>query len=179
MVIIMIIFRKATDNDTDAIANIYMDVHTMEEAGVTATGWKRGIYPVRDTVISSLKRDDMFVLEDDEGVCACGIINKIQVDVYEDAEWENDVPDDEITVLHTLAISPKVWGRGYGKLFVKYYEEYATKTNSPYLRMDTNETNLRARAMYKKLGYKEIGTVPCVFNGIDGINLVLLEKKVK
>jgi len=32
--------------------------------------------------------------------------------------------------------------------------------------------------MYKSLGYKEIGIVPCKFNGIDGVNLVLLEKKV-
>lgn len=41
--------------------------------------------------------------------------------------------------------------------------------------MDTNETNLRARAMYKSLEYKEIGMVPCKFNGIDGVNLVLLK----
>jgi len=30
--------------------------------------------------------------------------------------------------------------------------------------------------MYKKLGYKEIGIVPTVFNGIPGVNLVLMEK---
>jgi len=98
--------------------------------------------------------------------------------VYEGAKWENEASSDQVTVLHTLAVSPSSWGKGYGRLFVKYYEEYAIKTNSPYLRMDTNETNRRARAMYKSLGYKEIGIVPCKFNGIDGVNLVLLEKKV-
>lgn len=30
--------------------------------------------------------------------------------------------------------------------------------------------------MYVKLGYKEIGIVPTVFNGIPGVGLVLLEK---
>ena len=30
--------------------------------------------------------------------------------------------------------------------------------------------------MYKKLGYKEIGIVPVVFNGIPDVGLVLLEK---
>jgi hypothetical protein len=30
--------------------------------------------------------------------------------------------------------------------------------------------------MYGKRGYEEIGTVPTVFNGIPGTNLVLLEK---
>ena len=33
-----------------------------------------------------------------------------------------------------------------------------------------------ARAMYQKLGYEERGIVPCVFNGIPGVQLVCLEK---
>ena len=176
---IMINFRKATEKDIDIIESIYNDVHSMEENGLTATGWKRGIYPTRDTVVSAISRDDMYVIEDNGVIVACGIINKIQVDVYDGAPWENDAPDHEVTVLHTLAVSPESWGKGYGKLFVKYYEEVAIDTNSPYLRMDTNETNLKARAMYKVLGYKEIGIVPCVFNNIKGINLVLLEKYAK
>ena len=32
------------------------------------------------------------------------------------------------------------------------------------------------RALYRKLGYTETGIVPCDFNGIEGIRLVLLEK---
>jgi hypothetical protein len=42
--------------------------------------------------------------------------------------------------------------------------------------MDTNARNTRARAMYKRLGYSEPDIVPCVFNGIEGVQLVLLEK---
>lgn len=44
------------------------------------------------------------------------------------------------------------------------------------LRIDTNEKNEVARAMYQKHGYTEIGIVPTDFNGIPGIKLVLLEK---
>ena len=42
--------------------------------------------------------------------------------------------------------------------------------------MDTNARNVRARAMYAKLGYVEADIVPCVFNGIEGVQLVCLEK---
>ena len=41
------------------------------------------------------------------------------------------------------------------------------------------DENTNARALYKKLGYKEIAIVPTVFNGIKGVNLVLLEKKTE
>ena len=46
------------------------------------------------------------------------------------------------------------------------------------MRLNTNEKNKRAREMYRKLGYKEVGIVPTVFNGIPDVNLVLLEKRI-
>lgn len=81
-------------------------------------------------------------------------------------------------VLHTLVIDPMLTGKGYGKSFVDFYETYAISQGCHYLRMDTQAKNKNARAMYKKLGYKEIDIVPCVFNGIKDVQLVLLEKKV-
>ena len=42
--------------------------------------------------------------------------------------------------------------------------------------MDTNQKNARARALYAKLGYSEPDVVPCTFNGIEGVQLVCLEK---
>ena len=45
--------------------------------------------------------------------------------------------------------------------------------------MDTNARNRAARALYKKLGYEEVSIVPCTFNGIAGVQLVCLEKKLE
>jgi len=62
---------------------------------------------------------------------------------------------------------------------VAFYEQYALQNGCFYLRMDTNARNTRARALYKSLGYTEPDIVPCVFNGIPGVQLVLLEKKLE
>lgn len=56
------------------------------------------------------------------------------------------------------------------------YEDYARNTECTELRIDTNEKNIVARKLYQKNGYREIGIVPTEFNGIPGVNLVLLEK---
>ena len=77
-----------------------------------------------------------------------------------------------------MCVSPEQKRKGTGTAFVKFYEDYALENGSPYLRMDTNARNLTARAMYKKLGYKEIAIVPGTFNSMGGVNLVLLEKKL-
>ncbi len=167
--------RKADFSDLDAIARIYEDIHTAEENGLLSIGWKRGVYPTRETAEASIRRGDMFVLEDGE-VIGAAIINRIQVDVYDGAPWENET--DKVCVLHTLVISPRHAGKGYGKAFVDFYEKQALQQGLRELRMDTNARNKAARSLYRKLGYKEIAIVPTVFNGIPGVDLVLLEKKL-
>lgn len=168
--------RKANYQDIDGIEKVYNDVHDAEEAGKCTTGWKRGIYPVRETAEAALERGDLFVMTENDEIIGTAIINQIQVDVYADAPWEKDVADNEVCVLHTMSISPRVGRRGYGREFVRYYEEYAFAHCCHELRIDTNARNKVARKMYKNAGYKEIAIVPTIFNGLRHVDLVLLEK---
>lgn len=171
-------FRKATENDINSIEELFNDVLTLEEKE-PSVGWIRGVYPTRATAESALGRGDLFIQEDGGVLVGAAIINQLQVDVYADAPWEYPAADREVMVLHTLCISPHTRGKGYGKAFAEFYEKYALQNDCPYLRIDTNARNFKARALYKKLGYKEIDIVPCTFNGIDGVQLVLLEKCLK
>lgn len=168
--------RKARKEDIDAIEQIYDAVHTDEELGNQTIGWIRDVYPVRQTAEAALHRQDLFVLEDNGKICGAGIINNAQVDCYRSGNWEYAVPDHQVCVLHTLVIDPASAGKGYGKAFVAFYEDYARDTECTELRIDTNEKNMVARKLYQKNGYREIGIVPTEFNGIPGVNLVLLEK---
>ena len=168
--------RKAVNNDLDGIVYLYNEIHSAEEAGLTATGWMRGVYPSRESALAALKRDDLFILEEGGHILASAVINQVQVDVYAHASWEHDVPENRVCVLHTLTVLPSVKGKGYGRAFLNFYEEYAGKLGCPELRIDTNEKNMAARAMYHNHGYREVGVVPTVFNGIPGVNLVLMEK---
>lgn len=170
--------RKATAEDLSAIEAIFSEIHTAEESGAVTIGWERGVYPTAATAKAALNREDLFVQEDDGKIVGTGIINQQQVDVYKGANWRYDVSDDEVMVLHTLVISPKASRKGYGRKFVLFYENYAQTQGCSFLRIDTNEKNINARALYGKLGYSEVDIVPCIFNGLEGVHLVLLEKKV-
>lgn len=172
------IIRRAKAGDLDAIEKIYNKILLKEEEGEVTTGWERGIYPRRETAEAALKRNDMFVIEDEGSIVGSGVINKDQLDVYAKAKWKFVAKNCEVMVLHTLAINPDKSGRGYGKRFVKFYEDYGRKSGCKYLRMDTNERNKPARSLYKKLGFDEIDCIPCLFNGLEGVNLILFEKKL-
>ncbi len=171
--------RKATLEDIPAIAGIYDRILTKEEAGQATIGWVRGVYPTEDFARKALAADDLFVLEDGGVICATARINQEQVPEYRDGDWlYGDAPEDEIMVLHTLVVDPQIAGHGYGKAFVSFYEQYAKDHGCRYLRMDTNAINAAARRFYAKLGFRESGIVGCVFNGIPGVKLVCLEKKL-
>lgn len=170
--------RKAFMRDVDQVSAIFERVHDEEEAGRLTTGWMRNVYPVRKTAADAVERGDLFVEEAGDIIVAAGIINQIQVPEYVNCIWQYDAPDDAVMVLHTLVVDPKANGRGYGKRFVNSFEQYAAEHGCPYLRMDTNEKNIRARTLYAKLGYQEPGIVYCTFNGIPGVRLVCLEKKL-
>lgn len=171
-------FRKATAADIDRITEIYDRIHTEEEAGRTTIGWVRSIYPTRKTAEDAVSIGEMFVQVINGEIVAAAKINQQEVAEYANATWQYPAPPERIMVLHTLVVDPAQSGKGYGKRFVAFYEEYALKMECPYLRMDTNIKNQKARAMYKNLGYTEVSVVDSFFNGIAGVKLVCLEKKL-
>ncbi|MGI6211297.1 MAG: GNAT family N-acetyltransferase [Anaerovoracaceae bacterium] len=174
------LFRKAAPKDIDAVAEIYDKIHTAEESGELRIGWARGVYPIRDTAEDAVRRGDLFLeLSGDNVIVGSAIINQIQVDSYREIPWSADPPEDQIMVIHTLVIPPEFGRHGYGEAFVDFYERYAWEKGAPYLRLDTNRINQSARSMYRKHGYREAGIVPCTFNGIEGVELVCLEKHLE
>lgn len=180
-----VIIRKATAEDIPAIAAIYDEIHDREETGEVTTGWLRGVYPVQKTAEDAVARGDMYVQvvsgDDPDAagqVVGTAILNQMQVDVYADGQWQYPADDSEVMVIHTLIISCKTDLKGLGSDFLAYYEAFALEHGCKYLRLDTNARNAAARAFYKRHGYKEIGIVPTVFNGIPGVDLVLIEKKL-
>ena len=48
-------------------------------------------------------------------------------------------------------------GKGYGRAFVNFYETHAKETGCTELRMDTNERNAAARALYHKPDMRKSG----------------------
>ena len=168
--------RKAVSSDLDSISEIYERIHTEEEAGRMTTGWKRGIYPTRQTALDAFARGTLYVLEEDGAVLAAGKIDQEQLPAYAEVNWLYPAAEDEVLVLHTLVVDPRAKGQGRGRAFLRFYEETAKASGCKCLRIDTNERNQRARHLYHMLGYREAGTIPCTFHGLEGVQLVCLEK---
>ena len=124
--------RKANMNDLDRIEEIYNEIHTEIEEGQARIGWIRGVYPVRETAENALKRDDLFVAEQNGEIVASAVINQTQMEEYTKGNWQYNVPEEKICVLHTLTVLPDAGEKGVGKGFVAFYEQYAKENNIPF-----------------------------------------------
>lgn len=171
-------FRRANASDLDAVTAIYDRIHAQEDAGGVTIGWVTGVYPTRLDAELALDRNDLYVCETEGRVAASGILNQKQVDVYAEGRWAYPAEDSAVFVLHTLTVDSDLSGRGIGSAFVRFYEDTARELGCTVLRMDTNEKNTAARRLYARLGYREADIVPCAFNSIPNVRLVLLEKKL-
>ena len=144
--------RKATEADIPAVTAIYDALLDREEQGLLSTGWTRGVYPTEQTARDALRAGTLYVMEREGRVTAAAKIDQSQMEQYSRCRWQHDAPPEQVLVLHTLVVDPAVKGRGCGTAFV--------------------------RALYASLGYTEAGIVAGTFNGIPGVELVCLEKKV-
>lgn len=171
-------FRKAAAADLGGIWAIYDAVLQGEEAGRTSVGWVRGVYPTPGLFRASLDEGILFVCEQDGMITAAARIDQAQAEEYSRAPWTIHAPPEQVMVLHTMAVHPKMQGRGIATDFVRFYEQYARQRGCTCLRLDTNVKNKPGRALYPKLGYREVGVVPCTFNGIEGVNLLCYEKSL-
>lgn len=171
--------RKANIGDETKIAEIYEKIHTEEEQGRASIGWQRGVYPTIETAALGIRKGDMFVAEDENGhIVSAARLNSEQCLQYAEAEWKYPAEPEEVLVMHTLVVDPEVQGNSVGRRMLEYYESYAESLGCRYLRIDTNERNQIARAFYAKCAYKEVGIVLGEFNGMPGVPLVCMEKKI-
>lgn len=173
------IILKGSEKDVADISDLYSAIHNAEADGVLSIGWIPDVYPIPQTAIDAAKRGDLFVLKDNNRIVASAIINHIQLDYYSKGRWQYPASDNDVMVLHTLVVDPRVKSKGYGTAFVRFFEQYAIEHNSYVLRMDTQEKNMAARKLYNHLGYSEADkiSVEAVY-GLSNLSLVLLEKKL-
>lgn len=170
--------RQGKAYDIPGVVRIYDKIHALESVGKGSTGWRQGIYPTRQDAQAALEAGELFVYEEGGLVLAAARINQEQVPEYALCDWAQKAPAEQVMVIHTLVVDPDRAGEGIAGGFVRFFEEYAREKGCPYLRLDTNEKNLPARALYRKHGYRESGVVPCDFNGLPGIRLVCIEKSL-
>ena len=80
----------------------------------------------------------------------------------ESAPWTAEVPwfrDRDTAHFHQFAVDPRLQGQGVGRRLVAACEDWARKNGYRRMALDTAEPATALRALYRRLGYGDVGQV--------------------
>lgn len=149
-------FRKAAESESQTIWDILQSA-ILRRKGDGSTQWQDG-YPNLDTVKQDVHQGIGYVLTENDEVLGYAAVIKNDEPAYEaiEGEW---LTDGDFLVVHRVAVSDKVVGKGLAqKLFLKV-EDLAKSMEVPSIKVDTNFDNLAMLRILEKLEYTYCGEV--------------------
>ena len=99
----------------------------------------------------------MYFLMDHDSVAGAAVISMGQGKDYENIAWKDDLPNDQVTTIHLLAVCPAYQGRALGTRILEEAMDIAVRNGEKVLRLDLLKTNLPAKRMYEKAGFSYRG----------------------
>lgn len=147
--------RKAQSEDIDTLMTVTKAcAKNMIEQGIFQ--WNEH-YPSRFAFENDVKRDELFVLEQNNNVVGSIVLSAHMDDEYVPIKWLT--PNGKNLYIHRLAIHPIYQGKGFARLLMDFGENYAIKNNYSSVRLDTFSQNKRNQKFYELRNYKRLGNI--------------------
>ncbi len=151
-------FVKADIADMEEISKLYDDVCDYLCEHENYPGWKKGVYPTGDDAVVGIKENALYIAKDNDKIVGTVMLRHKPEEGYKNLEWPLESNYEKIYVIYTLAVHPKFIRQGIGKKLLDFAEEIARKEGCISLRLDVVKGNIPAENLYKKCGYKYVGT---------------------
>ena len=151
-------FEAARPDDFNEIQNLYWDLIDKSKDEPSFPDWKQGEHPSSDFLMQSIARNQLLILRDEDIIKACAIVNSISNKEYANVAWQVKEKDNNVWILHALAVRFEFRGMGLGTLLVKHILSYAKAKNIEAIHLDVIDKNTVADKLYIKAGFKYIST---------------------
>jgi ribosomal protein S18 acetylase RimI-like enzyme len=149
------IIRKAEISDLENIMLMYKSC----VAGMIANDidqWDKS-YPNAEVIMRDLIAQTYFVAIENNIIIAGINIDQNQDGTYLALDWEDK--KNQFLVVHRLAVKVEFWNDGIGKSLMLFTENLVTEKGLNSIRLDTYSGNPKAMEFYRRLGYRELGTI--------------------
>lgn len=147
--------RAATEADLPAVMRLVEAVI----AGMRAQAIEQwdDIYPAADTFSKDIAAGALHTCAvADDAIGAVFVL-----DEHHDPNWQVQwTPvDGRVAVVHRLMVHPRHQGRGLARSLMEYAERLAAQRGYAAIHLDAFSQNPQALNLYRRLGYRDVGTV--------------------
>ena len=169
------VFKRCTNSELDRIARFYEYV-SLNTPNMNRYGkWIFGLHPTREQIERYVKSGFMYYLENNGEILGSVAITPFQENEYKDIEWQILCPDNEVSVIHLLAVSPNCQKHGIAKQIMSNAAKIAKNNNSKSIRLDALSCNAPAHRLYQAMGFKKTGVCRWYAENVGNTEFYLFE----
>ena len=167
--------EKCEANDLSKILEFYQLVIRETEDMPRYGRWIYGLHPTEEMIEDYVRQGMMYRLEEGQETVALVAVTPFQTEDYHDIPWQVELRDDEVAVVHLLAVNPFFQKQGYAKKVMTEVIEHARKEGLKAVRLDALECNVPAHRLYESLGFKKQDTRRWYASNTGWIDFYLFE----
>ena len=170
--------EKGMTQDVDELERLYDDLNDYLAANINYPGWKKGIYPVRETAENGIAEGNLYVARTGGRIAGSLILTHKPEAAYAQAKWNTEDDYDRIFVIKTFVVNPEYFGKSAGKSMLDFACALAVEQGIVSIRLDAYESNIPAIRLYEKNGFKYVDTVDLGIGETYGLKWFRLYEKV-
>ena len=147
------VLQRASLEDYDSIIAFYDDVIERTPEIEKHARWQHVKHPTTDGIKSYVNEGCMYLYKEQDTIVGAMALTMYQGADYHAIGWSRQVQDDEVSVIHILAVSPDKQGTGIGSEMVREAINLARAKGMKSIRLDALATNTPAHKIYERLGF--------------------------
>ena len=139
--------------DYESVLSFYDDVTERTPEIVRYARWQKGKHPTADGIKSYIQEGSLYLYKEQDAIVGAMAVTMYQGEDYHARDWSRNVADDEVAVIHILAVSPDKQGTGIGSKMIREAIQLAHNNGMKAIRLDALATNAPAHKIYERLGF--------------------------
>ena len=151
------ILQQAFITDYESVLAFYDNVteHTREIE--LYARWQKGKHPTAEGIKAYIHEGSLYLYKEQDAIIGAMALTMYQREDYHAIEWSQSVADNEVAVIHILAVSPDKQGAGIGSEMVREVILLAKNKGMKAIRLDALASNTPAHKIYERLGFEYRG----------------------
>lgn len=140
-------------DDLETIRDKYVEVIENTENMDIYARWVYGQHPTDEMIQSYIENQEMYIFMDEKNIAGMLAITMYQCEDYKNVQWGIKLENDEVAVLHILAVSPAYQKKGVARRMISEAIELAKKMGKKAVRLDALDSNILAHHMYESMEF--------------------------
>ncbi len=117
--------------------------------------WIYGLHPTEAMIEGYVTQGMMYCVENGQEIIAAVAVTPFQTEEYHGADWQVALEDDEVAVVHILAVNPRMQKRGFARSIMMEVIDSAKDKGFKAVRLDALDCNVPAHRLYESLGFQK------------------------